>query len=175
MHAYLFPGQGTQFPGMGKKLYEKSELAQDYFNRANEILGFSISDVMFEGSAKDLKQTKYAQPAIFLHSYILAKTMGTDFKPDMVAGHSLGEISALAAIDALDFESALRLISKRASAMQKVCEVENTGMAVVVGLYDVIVKNICDQVDGVVVPANYNALQQVVISGEKKALKEAGL
>jgi [acyl-carrier-protein] S-malonyltransferase len=158
---------------MGKKLFEKSELAQKYFKRANELLGFSITDVMFEGSAKDLKQTKYAQPAIFLHSYILAKTMGTDFKPDMVAGHSLGEISALAAIDALDFESALKLISKRASAMQKVCEVENTGMAVVVGLYDVIVKDICDQIEGVVVPANYNALHQVVISGEKKALKEA--
>ncbi len=173
MHAYLFPGQGTQFPGMGKVLFEKSKLAQEYFNRANEILGFSITDVMFEGSAKDLKQTKFAQPAIFLHSYILARTLGINFKPDMVAGHSLGEISALAAIDSLDFESALRLISKRASAMQKVCEVENTGMAVVVGLYDVIVKDICDQINGVVVPANYNALQQVVISGEKKALKEA--
>ena len=173
MHAYLFPGQGTQFPGMGKKLYEKSELAQEYFNRANELLGFSITDVMFEGSAKDLKQTKFAQPAIFLHSYILVKTLGNDFKPDMVAGHSLGEISALAAIDALDFESALRLIARRAAAMQKVCEIENTGMAVVVGLYDVIVQDICKHVDGVVVPANYNALHQVVISGEKKALKEA--
>jgi len=173
MHAYLFPGQGTQFPGMGKELFKKSKLAQEYFERGNDILGFSITDVMFEGSAKDLKQTKFAQPAIFLHSYILAKTLGNDFNPDMVAGHSLGEISALAAIGSLDFESALGLISKRASAMQKVCEVENTGMAVVVGLYDVIVKDICDHVDGVVVPANYNALHQVVISGEKKALKEA--
>ena len=173
MHAYLFPGQGTQFPGMGKKIFEKSELAQNYFKRANEILGFSITDVMFEGSAADLKQTKYAQPAIFLHSYILVKTLGANFKPDMVAGHSLGEISALAAIDSLDFDSALRLISKRASSMQKVCEVENTGMAVVVGLYDVIVKDICNHVEGVVMPANYNALYQVVISGEKKALKEA--
>jgi len=173
MHAYLFPGQGTQFPGMGKKIFEKSELAQNYFKRAKEILGFSITDVMFEGSAADLKQTKYAQPAIFLHSYILVKTLGANFKPDMVAGHSLGEISALAAIDSLDFDSALRLISKRASSMQKVCEVENTGMAVVVGLYDVIVKDICNHVDGVVVPANYNALHQVVISGEKNALKEA--
>ena len=173
MHAYLFPGQGTQFPGMGKELFEKSKLAQEYFKRANDILGFSVTDVMFEGSTKDLKQTKFAQPAIFLHSYILTKTLGNEFKPDMVAGHSLGEISALAAIGSLDFESALKLISKRASAMQKVCEVENTGMAVVVGLYDVIVKNICEQIDGVVVPANYNALYQVVISGEKKALKEA--
>ncbi|MCK5442226.1 MAG: ACP S-malonyltransferase [Maribacter sp.] len=173
MHAYLFPGQGTQFPGMGKELFEKSKLAQEYFKRGNDILGFSITDVMFEGSAEDLKQTKFSQPAIFLHSFILANTLGNDFKPDMVAGHSLGEISALAAIGSLDFESALKLISKRASAMQKVCEVENTGMAVVVGLYDVIVKDICNQIDGVVVPANYNALHQVVISGEKKALKEA--
>jgi len=173
MHAYLFPGQGTQFQGMGKELFEKSKLAQEYFNRANDILGFSITDIMFEGSAKDLKQTKFSQPAIFLHSFILIKTLGKDFKPDMVAGHSLGEISALAASEALDFESALKLISKRSLAMQKVCEVENTGMAVVVGLYDVIVKDICDRIDGVVVPANYNALNQVVISGEMKAIKEA--
>ncbi len=173
MHAYLFPGQGTQFPGMGKELFEKSKLAQEYFNRGNEILGYSITDVMFKGSAAELKQTKFAQPAIFLHSFILAKTLGNDFKPDMVAGHSLGEITAMTAIGSLDFESALKLISKRASAMQKVCEVENTGMAVVVGLYDVIVKDICKQIDGVVVPSNYNALHQVVISGEMKALKEA--
>jgi len=173
MHAYLFPGQGTQFPGMGKELFEKSKLAQEYFNRGNEILGFSITDVMFEGSAKDLKQTKFSQPAIFLHSFILAKTLGHDFKPDMVAGHSLGEISALAAVGVLDFESALKLIAKRASAMQKVCEIENTGMALVAGLYDVIVRDVCSQIDGVVVPANYNAPNQVVISGEMKALKEA--
>ena len=173
MHAYLFPGQGTQFPGMGKVLFEKSKLAQEYFNRANEILGFSITDIMFNGSAKELKETKYAQPAIFLFSYVLTKELGKDFKPDMVAGHSLGEISALAAIGCLDFDSALKLISKRASAMQELCEIENTGMAVVVGLYDVIVQDICNQIDGVVVPANYNALKQVVISGEKKALKEA--
>ena len=173
MHAYLFPGQGTQFPGMGKELFEKSKLAQEYFKRGNDILGFSITDVMFEGSAEDLKQTKFSQPAIFLHSFILAKTLGNDFKSDMVAGHSLGEISALAVIGSLDFESALKLISKRASLMQKVCEIENTGMAVVVGLYDVIVRDICSKIDGVVVPANYNALKQVVISGEMKALKEA--
>jgi len=173
MHAYLFPGQGTQFPGMGKALFDKSKLAQEYFKRGNDILGFSITDVMFEGSVEDLKQTKFSQPAIFLHSFILTKTLGNNFNPDFVAGHSLGEISALAAIGSLDFESALKLISRRASAMQKVCEVENTGMAVVIGLYDVIVKNICNQIDGVVVPANYNALQQVVISGEMKALKEA--
>ena len=173
MHAYLFPGQGTQFPGMGKELFEKSKLAQEYFKRGNDILGFSITDVMFEGSVEDLRQTKFSQPAIFLHSFILAKTLGNDFNPDMVAGHSLGEISALAAIGSLDFESALKLISIRALAMQKVCEVENTGMAVVIGLYDVIVKDICNHIEGVVVPANYNALHQVVISGEKKALKEA--
>ncbi|MGB5378674.1 ACP S-malonyltransferase [Muriicola sp.] len=173
MHAYLFPGQGTQYPGMGKALYDKSLLAQEYFKKGNDILGFSITDVMFEGSAKDLKQTKYSQPAIFLHSYILSKTLGNKFKPNMVAGHSLGEISALAAIGVLDFEPALHLISRRAAAMQKVCEVENTGMAVVIGLYDVIVKDICKKVNGIVVPANYNALKQVVISGDMKALKEA--
>ena len=173
MHAYLFPGQGTQFPGMGKALFDKSKSARAYFKKANDILGFSITDVMFGGSAKELKQTKYAQPAIFLHSFILTKKLGKAFKPDMVAGHSLGEISALAAVNALDFTSALKLISKRATAMQKVCDSKNTGMAVVVGLYDVIVKDICDQIEGIVVPANYNTLHQVVISGEKKALKEA--
>ena len=172
MHAYIFPGQGTQFPGMGKELFEKSKLAQEYFKRGNDILGFSITDIMFEGSAEDLKKTKVTQPAIFLHSFILAKTLGNDFKPDMVAGHSLGEISALAAIGSLDFESALKLISKRASAMQKVCEAGNTGMAVVIGLYDVIVENVCNQIDGIVVPANYNTLKQVVISGDIKAVKE---
>ena len=173
MHAYLFPGQGTQFPGMGKDLFDKSKLAKEYFKKGNDILGFSITDIMFEGTAEDLKQTKFSQPAIFLHSFILAKTLGNDFKPDMVAGHSLGEISALAAVGSLDFKSALKLISIRASAMQKVCEVENTGMAIVIGLYDVIVKDICSKIDGIVVPANYNTLNQVVISGEMNALKEA--
>jgi len=173
MHAYLFPGQGTQFPGMGKELFQKYKLAQDYFKLANSILGFSISDVMFEGTAQDLKQTKYSQPAIFLHSFIRTKTLGNAFKPDLVAGHSLGEISALAAVGSLDFESALKLISKRASAMQKVCDAEKTGMAIVIGLYDVIVKDVCNQIKGIVVPANYNALKQVVISGEIKALEEA--
>ncbi len=173
MKAYLFPGQGTQFPGMGKELFEKSKLAQKYFKRANAILGFSITDVMFEGTAEDLKNTIFSQPAIFLHSYILTKTLGNAFNPHMVAGHSLGEISALAVVGSLDFESALKLISKRATTMQKACEVENTGMAVVVGLYDVIVRDICNQVNGVVVPANYNTLRQVVISGEMTALEEA--
>ena len=173
MHAYLFPGQGTQFPGMGRALFDNSVLAQEFFRKANDILGYSITEIMFEGSASDLKQTKYSQPAIFLHSYILTKTLGNAFNPDMVAGHSLGEISALAAIGVLDFESALRLISRRASLMQKVCDAENTGMAVVVGLYDVIVKDVCEQTDGVVVPANYNSLHQVVISGDKKALQKA--
>ncbi|MEY8019262.1 ACP S-malonyltransferase [Muriicola sp. SD30] len=173
MNAYLFPGQGTQFPGMGKDLYEKSKIAKEYFERGNDILGYSITDVMFEGSAEDLKQTKFAQPAIFLHSFILAKTLGENFNPDMVAGHSMGEITALAAAGVLEFESALKLISRRALSMQKVCEVKNTGMAVVVGLYDVIVKNVCDKIDGIVVPANYNAPNQVVISGEKSALEEA--
>ena len=173
MRAYLFPGQGTQFPGMGKELNEKFKLAQELFSRANEILGYSISDIMFHGSAEDLKETKYSQPAIFLYSYIQVKMLGKEFNPDMVAGHSLGEITALAVSECLDFESALNLIAKRASAMQKVCENENTGMAVVVGLYDVIVQDICKKIDGIVVPANYNALNQVVISGEKKALKAA--
>lgn len=173
MHAYLFPGQGTQFPGMGKDLYDASPLAREYFERGNDVLGYSITDVMFSGSVKDLKQTRYSQPAIFMHSYILSKVLGEEFMPDMVAGHSLGEISALAVVGALDFESALKLIARRAALMQRVCDAQNTGMAVVVGLYDVIVKDVCRQVEGVVVPANYNSLHQVVISGEVSALDQA--
>ena len=172
MHAYIYPGQGTQFPGMGKSLFDKSKIARELFYKANDILGFSISDIMFEGTAEDLKQTKITQPAIFLHSFILTNILGKDFKPDMVAGHSLGEITALAVAGVLDFESALRLIFKRASTMNKVCEVENTGMAVIVGLYDVIVENICKQVNGIVVPANYNTLKQVVISGDLSSIEE---
>jgi len=181
MHAYIFPGQGAQFPGMGKDLYEKSDLAKEMFEKANKILGFSITDIMFGGTAEDLKQTKVTQPAIFLHSVILSKTMGKDFKPDMVAGHSLGEFSALVANGALDFESALQLVSQRALAMQKACEIEPSTMAAIVGLEDKIVEEVCNQVGGIVVPANYNCPGQLVISGEIKAidhaceiLKEAG-
>jgi [acyl-carrier-protein] S-malonyltransferase len=173
MHAYLFPGQGTQFPGMGKGLFDSPDLAKHYFKKANEILGFSLKEVMFEASVEELKQTKYAQPAIFLYSVIKAKSLGNTFQPAMVAGHSLGEISALTAVDAIDFESALSLIAIRANAMQEACDEEKTGMAVVVGLYDIIVENICKQVEGIVLPANYNALHQVVISGEMTALNEA--
>ncbi|MEN8188168.1 MAG: ACP S-malonyltransferase, partial [Bacteroidota bacterium] len=181
MHAYIFPGQGAQFPGMGKDLFESSELAQEYFNKANEILGFSITKIMFEGTAEDLKQTKVTQPAIFLHSVILAKTLGDDFKPDMVAGHSLGEFSALVANGALDFKSALKLVSQRALAMQKACEIEPSTMAAIIGLEDKIVEEVCNQVGGTVIAANYNCPGQLVISGEIKAidhaceiLKEAG-
>ena len=181
MHAYIFPGQGAQFSGMGLDLFEKSTLAQEYFNKANEILGFSITDIMFEGSAEDLKQTKVTQPAIFLHSVILTKTLGDDFKPDMVAGHSLGEFSALVANGVLNFESALKLVSHRASAMQKACEIEPSTMAAVLGLDDDVVEKICAETKGIVVAANYNCPGQLVISGEVdainaacEALKEAG-
>ncbi len=173
MHAYIFPGQGAQFSGMGLDLFEKSPLAQEYFNKANKILGFSITDIMFEGTPEDLKQTKVTQPAIFLHSVILSKTMGEDFKPDMVAGHSLGEFSALVANGALDFESALKLVSQRALAMQKACEIEPSTMAAIVGLEDKIVEEVCNQVGGIVVPANYNCPGQLVISGETKAIDHA--
>ncbi len=181
MHAYIFPGQGAQFSGMGLDLFEKSPLAQEYFNNANSILGFSITDIMFEGTGEDLKQTKVTQPAIFLHSVILAKTLGDDFKPEMVAGHSLGEFSALVANGVLDFESALKLVSQRALAMQKACEIQPSIMAAVIGLEDQIVEEVCNQSSGIVVAANYNCPGQLVISGEISAidhaceiLKEAG-
>jgi len=173
MNAYIFPGQGAQFSGMGLDLYENSPLAQDLFEKANEILGFSITDIMFEGSAEDLKETKVTQPAIFLHSVILAKTLGESFKPDMVAGHSLGEFSALVAAGALTFEDGLRLVSQRALAMQKACEIQPSTMAAVLGLDDDIVEKICATTDGVVVAANYNCPGQLVISGEIDAINAA--
>lgn len=181
MNAYIFPGQGAQFSGMGLDLYENSPLAQELFENANTILGFSITDVMFEGSADDLKQTKVTQPAIFLHSVILAKTLGDNFKPDMVAGHSLGEFSALVANGTLNFEDGLKLVSQRAQAMQKACELKPSTMAAVLGLEDNVVENVCKETEGVVVAANYNCPGQLVISGEIEAintacetLKEAG-
>lgn len=173
MKAYVFPGQGSQFVGMGKDLYEGSELAKEMFEKANEILGFRITDIMFDGEAEDLKQTKVTQPAIFLHSVILAKTLGEDFKPDMVAGHSLGEFSALVANGTLNFEDALRLVSARALAMQKACEVVPSTMAAILSLEDDVVENICAEIDGVVVPANYNCPGQLVISGTVEAITVA--
>ncbi len=173
MKAYIFPGQGAQFSGMGKDLYEGSDLAKELFSKANEILGFSITDVMFNGTAEDLKQTKVTQPAIFLHSVILAKTLGSDFKPEMVAGHSLGEFSALVANGALNFESALQLVSQRAQAMQKACELQPSTMAAVLGLEDEVVEEVCDQTPGIVVAANYNCPGQLVISGEIEAIDKA--
>lgn len=173
MKAYIFPGQGAQFPGMGLDLYENSDLAQDLFEKANKILGFSITDIMFEGDADQLKQTKVTQPAIFLHSVILAKTLGEDFRPDMVAGHSLGEISALVAAGVLSFEDGLVLVSKRAYAMQTACEIQPSTMAAVLGLEDQVVEDVCFGVDGVVVAANYNCPGQLVISGETSAVEKA--
>lgn len=172
MKAYVFPGQGAQFPGMGKDLYENSPLAKELFDKANEILGFSITDIMFEGTADDLKQTKVTQPAIFLHSVILAKTLA-DFKPDMVAGHSLGEFSALVANGTLNFEDGLKLVSQRAIAMQKACEVEPSTMAAIVGLEDAIVEEVCKAIDDVVVAANYNCPGQLVISGSIAGIDKA--
>jgi [acyl-carrier-protein] S-malonyltransferase len=173
MKAYVFPGQGAQFSGMGLDLYEKSPEAQELFEKANKILGFNITDIMFEGSAEDLKQTKVTQPAIFLHSVILSKVMGEDFKPDLVAGHSLGEFSALVANGTLSFEDALTLVHKRALAMQKACENQSSTMAAVLGLDDDIVEETCKTLDGVVVPANYNCPGQLVISGETEAVEKA--
>ncbi|MEZ4803241.1 MAG: ACP S-malonyltransferase [Gelidibacter sp.] len=173
MKAYIFPGQGAQFTGMGLDLYEKTPLAQELFENANDILGFSITDVMFEGSAEDLKETKVTQPAVFLHSVILAKTLGDNFKPDMVAGHSLGELSALVANGTLSFEDGLKLVSKRAVAMQKACELTPSTMAAVLGLDDNIVEDICAKTEGIVVAANYNCPGQLVISGEVDAINRA--
>ncbi len=173
MNAYIFPGQGAQFPGMGLELYEKSETAQHLFEDANEILGFHITDIMFEGSVDELKQTNVTQPAIFLHSVILAKSLGDKFKPDMVAGHSLGEFSALVANGVLNFEDGLKLVSQRASAMQKACEQNPGTMAAVLGLDDDIVEKICATTEGIVVAANYNCPGQLVISGELDSVNSA--
>lgn len=173
MKAYIFPGQGAQFTGMGLDLYENSPLAQELFEKANTILGFSITDVMFEGTAEELKQTKVTQPAIFLHSVILAKVMGNSFQPEMVAGHSLGELSALVAADVLSFEDGLKLVSQRAMAMQKACEIQPSTMAAVLGLDDDVVEGVCNDIDGVVVAANYNCPGQLVISGEIEAVEKA--
>jgi len=172
MKAYVFPGQGAQFTGMGKDLYENSTIAKELFEKANEILGFDIKTIMFEGSAEDLKQTKVTQPAVFLHSVILAKTLA-DFKPEMVAGHSLGEISALVANQTLDFESGLKLVYKRALAMQAACEAKPSTMAAILGLEDEIVEKACAEIDGIVVAANYNCPGQLVISGEIEAVNLA--
>ncbi len=173
MKAYVFPGQGAQFTGMGKDLYENSQLAKDLFEKANDILGFKITDIMFEGTPEQLKETKVTQPAIFLHSVILAKTLGADFKPEMTAGHSLGEFSALVATGALSFEDGLRLVSKRALAMQKACEITPSTMAAVLGLEDQVVEDVCKNIDGIVVAANYNCPGQLVISGETDAVERA--
>jgi len=173
MKSYIFPGQGAQFVGMGLDLYEKSAEAKTLFEAANGILGFSITDIMFSGTDEDLKQTKVTQPAIFLHSVILSKVLGKNFAPQMVAGHSLGEFSALVANGALSFEDGLQLVAKRAAAMQKACELQPGTMAAVLGLEDAKVEELCATVDGIVTPANYNCPGQLVISGELKAVEAA--
>lgn len=173
MKAYVFPGQGAQFVGMGKDLYDNNPEAHDLFEKANEVLGFRITDLMFEGTEEDLRQTKVTQPAIFLHSVILAKSLGDGFKPDMVAGHSLGEFSALVAAGALSFEEGLRLVSKRAHAMQRACELQPSTMAAVLALPDAKVEELCAEVDEVVAPANYNCPGQVVISGSIEGIDAA--
>lgn len=173
MKAFVFPGQGAQFVGMGKDLYENSALAKEMFEKANEILGFRITDLMFAGTDEDLRQTKVTQPAIFLHSVILAKTLGADFAPEMVAGHSLGEFSALVAAGALSFEDGLKLVFARAMAMQKACEAMPSTMAAVLNLADEKVEEICASIDDIVVPANYNCPGQIVISGTESGIDKA--
>lgn len=173
MKAYVFPGQGAQFTGMGKDLYEQSELARSMFAKANDILGFDIQQIMFEGSEEALKQTNVTQPAIFLHSTILAACLGDSFQPDMVAGHSLGEFSALVANKTLSFEDGLRLVAQRAAAMQKACELEPSTMAAILGLEDEVVERVCSEINGVVVAANYNCPGQLVISGSVAAVEAA--
>ncbi len=173
MNAYVFPGQGAQFPGMGKDLFDTSEVAREMFNKANDILGFNITNLMFDGTAEDLKQTKVTQPAIFLHSVILAKVLEDKFKPDMVAGHSLGEFSAIVSAGALSFEDGLSLVSKRALAMQKACEIEPSTMAAILGLDDDVVEKVCEEIDEIVITANYNSPGQIVISGSIKGIDMA--
>lgn len=173
MKAYIFPGQGSQFPGMGKDLFDKFEMAKEMFHVSDEILGFDLSTIIFKGSKEDLQQTRVTQPAIFLHSIITAKVMGADFQPDAVAGHSLGEFSALTAAGVIDFESGLKLVSQRAEAMQKACNINKGTMAAILGMEDKKVDEICQQISGVVVAANYNCPGQLVISGSIDAIESA--
>ena len=173
MKAFVFPGQGAQFPGMGKDLYDNSEEGKKYFEIANDVLGFRITDLMFNGTEEDLKQTSVTQPAIFIHSVIKAKVMGGDFAPDMVAGHSLGEFSALVAANALSFEDGLRLVATRANAMQKACEIQPSAMAAILGLDDYTVEYVCQMISEIVVPANYNCPGQLVISGSVEGVDKA--